>query len=113
MYYSIHDFMYRDLKLHGTDLNVFALVYSFKSYKGSLQSMCLPVGANSVTTIQYSLKRLVSQGFLLKEKSGDKFATCTYKVNFSNPLIPRNINVVDKAWEEYKGKNEVQIGVKL
>lgn len=88
MYYTIHDFMTKDLQLKGTDLNVFALIYSFKEYKGSLSSICSAVGAKSITTIQYSLKRLSDMGLIMKSKPDNKFSTCTYKVDKNNDLIP-------------------------
>lgn len=43
-YYAVYDFMYKDLELTGTDLNLFALIYSHKEYYGSLSSMCEAVG---------------------------------------------------------------------
>ena len=88
MYYTIYDFMVKDLQLKGTDLNVFALIFSFREYKGSLESMCKAVGAKSPTTIQYSLKRLLEMGAIEKVKPHNKFSTCTYKVNTENNLIP-------------------------
>lgn len=80
MYYTIHDFMYKDLGLKGVDLNVFALLYSFKKYKGSLGFICESVGVSSITTVQVSLKRLIEKGIIKKYKPSNKFLPCTYEV---------------------------------
>lgn len=113
MYYSIHDFMFGDLELCGTDLNVFALIYSFKEYKGSLQSICSAVGVKSITTVQSSLNRLLEQDLLIKEKSENKFLPCIYKVNFNHKFIPRSTRGKEREWDDSVLKDDVQIGVKL
>ena len=113
MYYTVYDFMYKDLKLCGTDLNVFALIYSFREYKGSLQSICLAVGAKSLTTFQYSLKRLVSRGFIVKLKSDNKFVPCIYKINFESGIIPKvNQSSFKGEWSSDE-TDFVEIGGKL
>ena len=100
MYYSIHDFMVEDLELKGTDLNVFAFIYSFKEYKGSLETLSKFVGVKSITTIQYSLKRLIEQGYILKDKPTNKFATCSYKVHekYLNNFNIRRTNANEREW---------------
>jgi len=99
-YYVVHDFMYKDLELTGTDLSLFALIYSYKEYYGSLSSMCLAVGAKSITTIQYSLKRLIDKGLILKSKPENKFSTCTYQVNVDNPKVPSRVSSSRGEWTQ-------------
>ena len=82
-YYKVHNFMYEDLKLSGTDLYVFAFLYSFKKYKGSISYLAKAVGVKSTTTIQSSLKRLVDLGLIKKEKPLNKFSTCGYTVLYT------------------------------
>lgn len=72
--------MYEDLNLSGTDLYVFAFLYSFKEYKGSISYLAKAVGVKSTTTIQSSLKRLIDLGLIKKEKSPNCFSTCKYVV---------------------------------
>ena len=67
-YYVIHDFMYEDLKLGGTDLLVFSAIHSFGEYTGGLAYLCKITGARSINTIQSSLKRLVDNGYIIKTK---------------------------------------------
>lgn len=84
-YYTIHAFMYEDLNLSGTDLYVFAFMYSFKEYKGSVSYLAKAVGVKSTTTIQSSLKRLIDLGLIKKEKSESCFSTCKYTILYNKP----------------------------
>lgn len=100
--------MYEDLNLSGTDLYVFAFLYSFKKYKGSLSYLSRAVGVKSTTTIQSSLKRLIDLGLIRKEKSSNCFSTCEYKVLYKASAKNRKHNEV-----EYNGESKVEIGVVL
>ena len=111
-YYTVHDFMYDDLNLSGTDLYVFAFLYSFKEYSGSLSYLSKAVGVKSTTTIQSSLKRLIDLGFIKKEKSLNCFSTCRYIVLYK---ARSNKNVKQREWDrdEAQINNDVKIGVRL
>lgn len=87
MFYKICDFMYEDLNLIGTDLNVFAIIYSSKEFYGSLETLRKRAGVKSVSTIKYSLKRLLERGLISKQEPKYKGrATCTYTSNY----FPKN-----------------------
>lgn len=113
MYYTIYEFMVSELKLSGTDLNVFAIIFSFRVYKGSLETLKKFAGVKSITTIQYSLQRLVSNGFIQKEKSDNKFSTCTYTVapRYLKYLKNKENSSLNREWQNEE--NEIRIGVKL
>lgn len=126
MHYLIHDFMYEDLNLKGVDLNVFALIYSFREYNGSLDTIRKCVGAKSITTIQYSLKRLVEEGLIIKNKIKGKYSYSIYHVNFSHSKIPPRVSggysrgewtggidyetVIDEDFPEEEIETDIQIG---
>ena len=71
--YIIENFMFEDLELKGTDLNVFALIYFEKNFKGSLEEISKAVGVKSLSTIQYSLKRLLDKKYIIKKKAHNPF----------------------------------------
>lgn len=79
--YIIENFMFEDLELKGTDLNVFALIYFEKNFKGSLEEISKAVGVKSLSTIQYSLKRLLDKKYIIKKKAHNPFFPSTYIVN--------------------------------
>ncbi len=109
-YYTVHDFMYEDLNLSGTDLCVFAFLYSFKEYSGSLSYLSKAVGVKSTTTIQSSLKRLIELGLIQKEKSSNCFSTCRYVVLYE-PKGKKNKRKVEEL--EFTGETKVEIGAKF
>ena len=73
--------MFEDLELKGTDLNVFALIYSKGKINDSLENLCKEVGVKSLSTIQYSLKRLLGKQYIIKQKAHNPFFPSTYVVN--------------------------------
>lgn len=119
-YYKVYDFMYEDLNLSGTDLYVFAILYSFKEYKGSISYLAKAVGVKSTTTVQSSLKRLINLGLIKKEKSLNKFSTCRYVVLYDiKPNIKRRgewtggidyETVIDEDFPEEEIETDIQIG---
>ena len=122
-YYTVHSFMYEDLNLSGTDLTVFAFLYSFKNYNGSLSYLAKAVGVRSTTTIQSSLKRLIDLGLIRKDKPSNKYSTCRYTVLYAKRSKhsskgewngnEKECTVVDADFPEDRIETSVEIGVKL
>ena len=71
-YYTVHKFMTRELKLSGTELLTFALLYSFfcteeRCFRGSLSYITERTGA-SFRAVNYALRSLLDKGFITKER---------------------------------------------
>ena len=83
-YYSVHEFMYEDLDLKGTELNVFALIYSFEEYSGGLMYLSKAVGVSSLNTVQKALNSLLEKDYIVKvKKSPTKIVYTPNKKLFS------------------------------
>lgn len=108
-YYTVYNFMYEDLHLVGTDLYVFAFLYSFKEYKGSISYLAKAVGVKSTTTIQSSLKRLIGLGLIKKSKSENCFSTCKYTVLYECEKPKYN----KRNFMEYDGIDDIEIDVQF
>ena len=71
-YYIVYDFMVEELKLNGTALMVYALIYSFTNAGsecyGSMQYIAERVGASRVTVYR-ALKELVEKNYVIKRRS--------------------------------------------
>lgn len=87
-YYVIHGWMLNHLKLKGTQLQIYALIYGFSqdgesNFSGSLSYLCEFTGVSKPTVIK-DLKELQEKGLILKSTStigGIKFNT--YKATFN------------------------------
>jgi hypothetical protein len=84
-FFLVSGWMLNRLKLKGTALHIFAIIYGFSqdgegSFTGSLQYLMDFTNTNSKHTVLKALRELVEQGYILKQESsinGVKF--CTYK----------------------------------
>ena len=71
-YFTVHSFMTSGLKLSGTELLTFALIYSFacseeRCFRGSLSYITERTGA-SLRAVNYALRSLLDKGFITKER---------------------------------------------
>ena len=71
-YFMVHSFMTSGLKLSGTELLTFALIYSFacseeRCFRGSLSYITERTGA-SLRAINYALRSLLDKGFITKQR---------------------------------------------
>ncbi len=91
----IYDFMVDELKLSGVPLIVYALIYSFTSYKGSLYStreyLAKRAGC-TVKSVDRTLKKLVKQG-LVKKISRPH----TSNVYTANPIKSEKVSSIAAA----------------
>ena len=82
-YFIVYDFMVEELKLGGSTLLVYALVYSFNKAGGdcygSLEYIAERVGA-SRTTVYRALKELVRKEYLIKSRA-DRLGKISYRIN--------------------------------
>lgn len=73
-FYQIHGWMLNKLKLKGTQLSVYAIIYGFSQdgqteFAGSLQYLCDFTGTSSKTTIQKALKELVDKQLIIRQEA--------------------------------------------
>lgn len=73
-FYQIQGWMLNRLKLRGTQLNVYAIIYGFTQdgqteFAGSLQYLCDFTGVSSKTTIQKALKELVDKQLITRQET--------------------------------------------
>ena len=73
-FYQIHGWMLNRLKLKGTQLSVYAIIYGFSQdgqteFAGSLQYLCDFTGVSSKTTMQKALKELVDKQLITKRET--------------------------------------------
>lgn len=96
-FYQIQGWMLNRLKLRGTQLNVYAIIYGFTQdgqteFAGSLQYLCDFTGVSSKTTIQKALKELVDKQLITRlETTVNGVLVNKYSVNVNmldNSLIP-------------------------
>jgi DNA-binding MarR family transcriptional regulator len=71
-YFMVHSFMTSGLKLSGTELLTFALIYSFacseeRCFRGSLSYITERTGA-SLRAVNYALRSLLDKGFITKQR---------------------------------------------
>nr|MBE6545148.1 helix-turn-helix domain-containing protein [Oscillospiraceae bacterium] len=92
-YFIVHDFMVEKLKLDGTELMVYALIYSFSNAGsncyGSIEYISKRIGA-SRTTAYRALKNLVKKNYLIKQKpakSGKVIYTVNDEILFKNETV--------------------------
>lgn len=73
-FYQIHGWMLNRLKLKGTQLSAYAIIYGFTQdgqteFAGSLQYLCDFTGVSSKTTMQKALKELVDKQLIIKKET--------------------------------------------
>ena len=84
-FYCVYDWMTRDLGLHGSERDVFAVIYSFHgsvgAFTGGLQYLMRRTGATKPTVME-SLRRLLAKELLIKKERFEKgVKLCEYRVN--------------------------------
>ena len=88
-YYQIQGWMINRLKLKGTALIVYAIIYGFSQdgeneYTGSLQYLCAFLGGVSKPTVIKALQELTKQGYIIRrEETVNKVMFTRYKVNLT------------------------------
>ena len=85
-YYTIHSFMTRGLRLKGSALVVYAVIYAFSRdgegyYYGTLDFLCENTGLG-LSSVKNALRSLVNDGLLICEAE-NKFGRKHFKTNFA------------------------------
>ena len=96
-FFTVHDFMVKELSLSGNELMIYALIYSFcqnyGTFFGSRRYIGESVGA-SISSINRSLKRLLEKGYIasmpMKSNNGSVCYICTdaKRTTQSKPRAP-------------------------
>jgi len=85
-YYTIYDWMTDELRLKGTELLCYALIYSYaksgKPCTDSLASIAARTGVNKATLVRI-IGRLAEAGHITKERDG---RSCVYKAVRTEPV---------------------------
>lgn len=106
-FYQIQGWMLNRLKLKGTQLNVYAIIYGFTQdgeteFAGSLQYLCDFTGVSSKTTMQKALKELVDKQLLIKrETTVNGVLVNKYQVNVN--MLDNSLNPTDEGYNKNCG----------
>lgn len=106
-FYQIQGWMINRLKLKGTQLNVYAIIYGFTQdgeteFAGSLQYLCDFTGVSSKTTMQKALKELVDKQLIIKvETTINGVLVNKYQVNTN--MLNNSFNPPDEGYNKNCG----------
>lgn len=106
-FYQIQGWMLNKLKLKGTQLNVYAIIYGFSQdgeteFAGSLQYLCDFTGVSSKTTMQKALKELVDKELITKrEATVNGVLVNKYQVNINT--LNNSLNPPDEGYNKNCG----------
>ncbi len=115
-YYTVYNFMVDELKLGGTTLLVYALIYSFTNAGGdcygSLDYIAERVGA-SRTTVYRALNELTEKNYIIKQKA-EKAGRVKYTANHKTLFQNENTAVSECNTEGFKtapNNKEIEKGI--
>lgn len=108
-YYTVHKFMVDLLKLTGSKLLVYALIYSFSNdgksvFRGSREYISMSTGV-STRTVDTALSEMCDGGLIIRSENPSLHSMYSYTVNFD--LIERMSRRRSRSQQTERGKRPV------